>query len=59
MYEENIRGGLVEIIAHYAENEDTIKGEIVIVIGGASTNTEIKSEDSEIKNEKKSKKWRT
>lgn len=59
MYEENIRGTLKEIAEHYIANEDSIKGEIVIIIGGASTNTQIESEDSEIKNEKKSKKWRT
>lgn len=59
MYEENIRGSLAEIITHYAENEDTIKGEIVIIIGGASANSDIEPEDSEIINEKKSKKWRT
>jgi 16S rRNA (cytidine1402-2'-O)-methyltransferase len=35
IYEETIRGTLQEIITHYAEHPDTIKGEIVIVVGGA------------------------
>ncbi len=34
MFEENIRGTLLEIIAHYTAHAQTIKGEIVIVVAG-------------------------
>jgi 16S rRNA (cytidine1402-2'-O)-methyltransferase len=34
IYEENTRGSLQEILAHYQKNIDTIKGEIVIIIAG-------------------------
>lgn len=34
MFEENQRGTLAEILAHYTANPNTIKGEIVIVVAG-------------------------
>jgi 16S rRNA (cytidine1402-2'-O)-methyltransferase len=34
IYEENQRGSLQEILLHYKNNPDTIKGEIVIVLAG-------------------------
>ncbi len=34
IFEENIRGSLLEIIAHYTTHAQTIKGEIVIVVAG-------------------------
>lgn len=34
MFEENVRGTLLEIIAHYTAHAQTIKGEIVIVVAG-------------------------
>jgi len=34
VFEENIRGTLAEILLHYQTNPNTIKGEIVIVVGG-------------------------
>jgi len=34
MFEENIRGTLAEVLKHYQENPNTIKGEIVLVIAG-------------------------
>lgn len=69
MYEENIRGSLKEIIAHYTDNEDTIKGEIVIIIAGYSGLQLEKSKESDLisekieentdpRKDKKSKKWR-
>lgn len=69
MYEENIRGSFKEIIAHYIDNEDTIKGEIVIVIAGNASLQKESNIESESKNDniventdprrdKKSKKWR-
>jgi 16S rRNA (cytidine1402-2'-O)-methyltransferase len=69
MYEENIRGTLAEIITHYTENEDTIKGEIVIVIGGKEAIGKEETGNEATENEdigltlpidpkdKKSKKW--
>lgn len=36
VFEETIRGSLQEILAHYVQHSTTIKGEIVIVVGGRS-----------------------
>jgi 16S rRNA (cytidine1402-2'-O)-methyltransferase len=70
IYEENIRGNFTEIIKHYTDNQDTIKGEIVIIVAGTAHNskqkenlestegqTEIKK-DNDPNREKRSKKWR-
>ncbi|MES2796907.1 MAG: 16S rRNA (cytidine(1402)-2'-O)-methyltransferase [Bacteroidota bacterium] len=61
IYEENIRGTLAEIISHYTDNQDTIKGEIVIVVGGKLNKEVVESDtnsEAAIEKEKKSKKWR-
>jgi 16S rRNA (cytidine1402-2'-O)-methyltransferase len=70
LYEENIRGSLSEIITHYNENPDTIKGEIVIVIAGTAATSKQKDNETTDENtmdsiintdpnrEKRSKKWR-
>lgn len=36
LYEETVRGTLGEIKTHYAQHPDTIKGELVICVGGAN-----------------------
>jgi 16S rRNA (cytidine1402-2'-O)-methyltransferase len=35
LYEETVRGTLSEIHAHYAQHPETIKGELVLCVGGA------------------------
>jgi 16S rRNA (cytidine1402-2'-O)-methyltransferase len=35
IYEETIRGTVAEILAHYQANPQTVKGEIVVLLGGA------------------------
>jgi 16S rRNA (cytidine1402-2'-O)-methyltransferase len=35
LYEENIRGSLQQVVAHFSEK--TVKGEIVIILGGKNT----------------------
>lgn len=35
IYEETIRGTLAEVLAHYQANQQTVKGEIVLLVGGA------------------------
>ncbi|MBP6387048.1 MAG: 16S rRNA (cytidine(1402)-2'-O)-methyltransferase [Pseudarcicella sp.] len=34
MYEENIRGTVAEVLQHYTNNPNSVKGEIVIVLAG-------------------------
>jgi 16S rRNA (cytidine1402-2'-O)-methyltransferase len=35
VYEENVRGSLQEVMSHFSEK--TVKGEIVIILGGKNT----------------------
>ena len=34
IFEENRRGTVLEILTHYQQNPNTIKGEIVIIVAG-------------------------
>ncbi len=40
IYEENVRGSLQEILEHYKQHQDSVKGEIVMIVAGKSSKDE-------------------